>query len=163
MSYSQFYIGGRWTDPSGKRTGSVINPATEEKITDVLLADRNDVDRAVNAAADAFPAYAATSANERMELLKRILSAYKARYDEIADAITLEVGAPISLSKRAQAATGVAHLEQAIDTLKRYEFVSVRGKTTVSREPVGVCGLITPWNWPINQIMCKVAAALAAG
>ena len=162
-SYRKFYIDGAWLDPSNDRTRPVINPATEEKIADVSLGDVADVNRAVAAARAAFPAFANTTSEERAALLQRILEAYKARYDDIARAITLEVGAPGWLSKRAQAATGVAHLEQAISVLKNYSFTEMRGKTLIAREPIGVCGLITPWNWPINQMMCKLAPALAAG
>lgn len=161
--YDKFYIAGSWVSPSSKRVAPVINPATEEKIADVTLADGKDVDRAVEAAKSAFSRYSNSTSEERIELLKRVLAAYKSRYDAIASAITLEVGVPATLSKKAQAATGVAHLEQAIAAIGNYHFTAVHRKTVISREPVGVCGLITPWNWPINQIMCKLAAALAAG
>ena len=159
----KFYINGAWVDPIAPHPFDVINPATEEPITQISLGSAADVDRAVAAAKAAFPAYSRTSKEERVALLEKIVEAYKARYAEIAAAISSEMGAPAWLATRAQAATGVAHLMQIINVLKGYEFESVRGTTLISREPVGVCGFITPWNWPINQIMCKVAPALAAG
>jgi len=162
-NHRKFYIDGEWVDPSTERTMSVVNPATEEKVAEISLGGAADVDRAVAAARATFPAFSATSREDRVALLRRILDAYKARYDDIAKAITLEMGAPVTLSKRAQAATGVAHLDQAITVLSNYSFTELRGKTLIAREPIGVCGLITPWNWPMNQVMCKVAPALAAG
>jgi aldehyde dehydrogenase (NAD+) len=159
----KFYINGAWVDPIAPHLFDVINPATEEPIAQISLGSAADVDRAVAAAKAAFPAYSRTSKEERIALLEKIVEAYKARFAEIATTISSEMGAPAWLATRAQAATGVAHLTQIINILKGYEFESVRGTTLISREPVGVCGFITPWNWPINQIMCKVAPALAAG
>src|SRR5262249_27691407 len=160
---SKFYIDGSWVDPIQPKTLDVINPATEEPVATISLGSAADVDRAVRAARAAFPAYSRTSKEERIALLQRIIEAYKARYDDIAKAISLEMGAPATLATKAQAATGLGHLNQMIAVLKDYAFEKVEGRTLIVREPIGVCGFITPWNWPINQIMCKVAPALAAG
>src|SRR5262245_14029992 len=160
----QFYIDGRWVDPAGEaRPFPVINPATEEPIARIALGSAKDVDLAVTAARRAFETYSQTTREQRIDLLKAIIAAYQARYDEIAETISIEMGAPLWLAKAAQAAMGPAHFQQMIEVLGRYEFEEQRGSTRIRREPVGVCGLITPWNWPINQIACKVAPALAAG
>ena len=159
----KFYIDGAWVDPVARRTLDVINPATEQPVAQISLGGAADVDRAVKAARAAFPAYSRASKAERIALLERIIEAYKARYDDIAKAISLEMGAPITLATKAQAATGIGHLKQMIAVLSEYEFEHMQGKTRIIREPIGVCGFITPWNWPINQITCKVAPALAAG
>ncbi len=159
----QFYIDGQWVAPEGKDTHDVINPATEEPIAKIAMGNAKDVDKAVAAARKAFPAFSQTSREERLELLGKITDAYKARYDEIAEAITLEMGAPLAFSKAAQAGTGIGHLKAAQKVLSNFEFEEVRGTTQIRHEPVGVCGLITPWNWPVNQVMVKVAPALAAG
>jgi aldehyde dehydrogenase (NAD+) len=160
---SKFYIDGAWVDPIEPRSLPVINPATEEAVATISLGSAADVDRAVKAARAAFPAYSRTSKAERIALLGRIIEAYKARYDDIARAISMEMGAPAWLASKAQAATGIGHAKQMIAVLEAYEFEHVEGRTLIVREPIGVCGFITPWNWPINQIMCKVAPALAAG
>ena len=160
----QFYIDGHWVDPSGEaRPFPVINPATEEPIARIALGSAKDVDLAVAAARRAFETYSQTTREQRIDLLKAISAAYQARYDEIAETISLEMGAPLWLSKAAQAATGLGHFAQMIAVLEKYSFEEQRGTTRIRREPIGVCGLITPWNWPINQIACKVAPALAAG
>jgi aldehyde dehydrogenase (NAD+) len=159
----KFYIDGAWVDPIERRALDVINPATEQPVAQISMGGAADVDRAVKAARAAFPAYSRTSKAERIALLERIIEAYKARYDDIAKAISLEVGAPTTLATKAQAATGIGHLKQMIAVLSEYEFEHMQGKTRIIREPIGVCGFITPWNWPINQITCKVAPALAAG
>ena len=159
----KFYIDGAWVDPVERRTLDVINPATEQPVAQISLGGAADVDRAVKAARAAFPAYSRTSKAERIALLERIIEAYKARYDDIARAISQEMGAPTTLATKAQAATGIGHLKQMIAVLSEYEFEHMQGKTRIIREPIGVCGFITPWNWPINQITCKVAPALAAG
>ncbi|HTK89180.1 MAG TPA: aldehyde dehydrogenase family protein [Verrucomicrobiae bacterium] len=161
--HRQFYIDGAWVDPVEPRTLDVINPATEETVATISLGSAKDVDRAVKAARAAFPAFSHTSKADRLALLQRIIQAYKARYDDIAKAISLEMGAPAWLATKAQAATGIGHLNQIMTVLKDYEFEKLEGRTMIIREPIGVCGFITPWNWPINQIMCKVAPALAAG
>jgi aldehyde dehydrogenase (NAD+) len=141
----------------------VIDPSTEEPIGRISLGGQKDVERAVAAARKAFETYSRTSRQERIELLRRIATAYQARYEELAETISREMGAPIWLSKAAQAATGLMHLNQNIAILERFEFEEQRGTTRIVKEPAGVCALITPWNWPVNQIMCKVVPALAAG
>ena len=158
-----FYIDGAWVPPAKPATRDVINPATEKSIGRISMGSAEDVDRAVKAARKAFETFSRTKVSERIALLENIVRVYQTKYEELAKTISTEMGAPIWLSKAAQAATGLAHFTQAIEVLKTYEFEEKRGKTLVVREPVGVCGLITPWNWPINQIACKVAPALAAG
>ncbi len=158
-----FYINGAWVAPAESRPFDVINPATEEPCARISLGSAKDVDSAVAAAKAAFPSFSRTTREERVALLEAILAAYKKRYDDVAKAISMEMGAPITLSTKAQAATGVGHLMQMIKVLKEFQFEEMRGTTLLAKEPVGVCGFITPWNWPINQIVCKVAPALAAG
>jgi aldehyde dehydrogenase (NAD+) len=158
-----FYIDGAWVPPAKPATRDVINPATEQPIAKISMGSAEDVDRAVRAARKAFETYSRTTREERMALLVRIIAVYKTRYDELANTISTEMGAPFWLSKAAQAATGQAHFAQALEVLKTFAFEEPRGNTMIVHEPVGVCGLITPWNWPINQIACKVAPALAAG
>ena len=161
--FTKFYINGEWVAPLQPRPFDVINPATEEPVAQISLGGAGDVDRAVAAAKAAFPAFSRTSKAERIALLQKIVEAYKARYDELAQTITKEMGAPAWLASRAQAATGLAHLNQMMAILKDFSFDSLRGTTLIAKEPVGVCGFITPWNWPMNQIACKVVPALAAG
>ncbi len=165
MTYAcrQFYIDGQWVNPSAPREFKVINPATEEVAGVICLGNGEDIDRAVAAAKGAFPAYSQTTRDERRELLEHILAAYKARYPEFVAAISDEMGAPINLSRDAQAEIGVGHLAAMIDVLGRFQFEERKGNTSLILEPVGVCGLITPWNWPINQVAAKVVPALAAG
>jgi aldehyde dehydrogenase (NAD+) len=161
--FGKFYINGEWVEPIEPRPYDVINPATEEPAARINLGSARDLDRAVKAAKAAFPAYSRTSKEERLALFQKIIDTYKKRYDELAQTITKEMGAPAWLATRAQAATGLAHLNQMMAVLRDFVFDEVRGTTLIAYEPVGVCGFITPWNWPMNQIMCKVAPALAAG
>jgi len=158
-----FYIDGAWVPPVKPATRDVINPATEQSIGKISMGSAEDVDRAVKAARKAFTTFSRTTPAERIALLENIVRVYKTRQDELAQTISTEMGAPIWLSKAAQATSGLGHFNQAISVLKSFAFEEARGRTMVIREPVGVCGLITPWNWPINQIACKVAPALAAG
>jgi len=158
-----FYIDGAWVPPAKPATRDVINPATEQPIGKISMGSAEDIDRAVKAARKAFESYSRTTREERIALLENILKVFKTRHEELAQTITTEMGAPIWLSKAAQAATGMAHFAQALEVLKTYAFEEPRGRTMIVREPVGVVGMITPWNWPINQIACKVAPALAAG
>lgn len=160
---TQFYIDGAWVDPVESRLLDVINPATEEVAGQISLGGQADVDRAVAAAKAAFPAYSQTTREERLALLEKIAAVYERRAPDLAATVTREMGAPAGLAKHAQAVMGLAHLKQAIEVLKTYEFEELRGTTLLAREPIGVCGFITPWNWPLNQIMCKVAPALAVG
>jgi len=159
----QFYIGGAWVEPISPDRRDIINPATATPIGQVALAGGADVDRAVAAARAAFPTYAQTTRAERLALLRRIAELYKARMADLGDAIMRELGAPRVYAHDTQAWIGLAHLEKAIETLEEYQFEHRRGGTLVAREPAGVAALITPWNWPLNQIVCKVAPALATG
>jgi len=163
-THHQFYINGEWVDPAeGVNSFGVINPSNEEVIAQIALGTPADVDKAVAAARAAFDSFSQTSVEERLALLGKIVEIYQSRYDEVAETISQEMGAPLSLSKAAQAATGLGHFAQAIEILQGFEWEETRGKTTLRKEPIGVVGMITPWNWPINQISCKVAPALAAG
>ena len=159
----QFYINGEWVDPASPKTLDVINPATEEPSGRISLGSQADVDKAVAAAKAAFDSFSQTSKAERVELLGKIVAGYQARIGEMAETITSEMGAPAWLAKAAQAPAGLAHFASAHEILQGYEFSETRGSTVLLKEPVGVCGFITPWNWPVNQIACKVAPALAAG
>jgi aldehyde dehydrogenase (NAD+) len=159
----QFYIDGKWVNPVTPKTIDVINPANEEAFARVSLGSKADVDKAVAAARKAFDTWSKTTREERLALFGKIIAVYQTKYNEIAETISKEMGAPMWLSKAAQAATGMGHLAEAAKILKDYKFEEMRGTTAIVKEPVGVCGFITPWNWPINQIVCKVAPALAAG
>ena len=165
MTYDnrQFYIDGAWVDPAEPKELKVINPATEEVAGVIAMGSGKDVDRAVMAARRAFDSYSRTTPAERLALMERILAAYKAHYDEIAQAMTIEMGAPMTLSKGAQTRIGVGHISAMIDVLKTFKFEETRGTVRLVQEPVGVCALITPWNWPMNQVAAKVVPALAAG
>jgi aldehyde dehydrogenase (NAD+) len=161
--YMQFYIDGQWVDPVTPRSLAVINPATEEVCGHISAGSAADVDKAVKAARKAFETYSQTSREDRLDLLQRILAEYQKRFGDVASAITEEMGAPASLAQRAQAPIGMAHLATGIEVLKNFKFEEDRGATRIVKEPIGVCGMITPWNWPINQIACKVVPALATG
>ncbi len=160
---SEFFIDGAWVAPAKPRTIPVIDPATEEPLGEVALGSAADVDKAVAAARAAFDRFAATTVEDRMALLGRIADVYKARFTEMGQVISAEMGAPISFATRFQAGAGMGHFRVARDLLKDFHFVERDGSTEIVREPIGVVGMITPWNWPANQICCKVAAALAAG
>jgi aldehyde dehydrogenase (NAD+) len=159
----KFYIDGEWVDPAQPRDFAVVNPATEEAIATISLGSAADVDRAVAAAARAFESFSESTPADRLALLRRVSDIYKSRLDEMARTISLEMGAPYSLSRAAQAPAGLAHLLEIIKVLETFSFEELRGTTLMREEPVGVCGLITPWNWPMNQVVAKVAPALAAG
>lgn len=161
--YDQFYINGEWVDPVTAKSLEVINPANEEVCGSISIGSAADVDKAVAAAKAAFESFGHSSREQRIDILEAIIEAYQNNYSDIADAISEEMGAPTSLAVNAQAAMGVAHLSTALEVLKTYEFEEELGGTRIFKEPIGVCGLITPWNWPINQIACKVAPALAVG
>lgn len=160
---AQFYINGEWVEPSTNQALEVVNPATEESIGSVAVGSQEDVDKAVAAAKSSFDSYSRTSREERVELLESIIDHYKARSDEIAATISEEMGAPIKLAHSAQVPMGLDHLVATLDVLREFKFEEDLGPSRIMREPVGVCGFITPWNWPMNQIACKVAPALAAG
>lgn len=160
---NSFYINGQWVAPSGQGTMPVIDPATEHHIGDVLLGNANDAEKAIAAARHAFASFSQTTREQRIAFLQKILECYAERYEQLALAVSLELGAPLTFARDAQVATGQIHLETTIEALKNYVFDEVRGDVLITREPIGVCSLITPWNWPLNQIVCKVAPALAAG
>lgn len=160
---TEFFIDGAWVAPSTRRTIPVIDPSTEAPLGEVALGSAADVDKAVVAARRAFNGYAATSAEDRMALLGRIADVYKRRFTEMGQVISAEMGAPITFATRFQAGAGMGHFRVARDLLKDFHFVERDGSTEIVRDPIGVVGMITPWNWPANQICCKVAAALAAG
>jgi len=160
----KFYINGAWVDPIAANDLAVLNPATETPVAMISMGTVADIDRAVEAARTAFATYGRTSIEERLALLERLLLIYKRRYEEMAQIITLELGAPLTMSREQQADVGVGHLQGFIDALKRLHLREVLPNgDTILREPIGVCGLITPWNWPINQIALKVIPALATG
>lgn len=160
-NFGQFYIDGAWVDPIESRPFDLVNPATEEIIGAVALGSAQDVDRAVQAAKRALPAFSSTSKEERIDLLERIITVYQRREDDILAALTEEMGAPCSMKRHTT--SGLAALQQAIETLRDYEFEMSLGVNIIRREAIGVAGLITPWNWP-NQLICnKLSSALAAG
>ena len=163
MNLTKFYINGEFTDPSSNETLGIINPATEEEIGIVALGSIEDVDKAVYSARKAFSVSSKLSKTDRLDILKTVRENYKKRFNDLSEAIRLEMGAPIKLAEGAQAATGLGHLKTAIRVLENHEFEYKHGDYIVREEPIGVCGLITPWNWPINQIVSKVAPAFAAG
>ncbi|MDE0364821.1 MAG: aldehyde dehydrogenase family protein [Gammaproteobacteria bacterium] len=159
----KFYINGEWVRPAGSDTLAVINPANEEPIDDIALGNEEDVNRAVAAAKAAFETYSRTSREERVAILERVIGVYQRRLGEVAATISEEMGAPMYLATQAQAPIGLAHLMTNMNLLKSFKFEEDVGTSHIVKEPAGVCGFITPWNWPINQITCKVAPALAAG
>ena len=164
-SYQQFYIDGQWVAPvNGGQRCEVVNPATEQVAGTILLGDEADVERAVAAAHRAFASYSLTPLKQRMELIAAIAQIYERRLDEIADAICEEMGAPMrTLARPAQAPLGLRHWQTALAVAQDYPFEKQQGKTLLVKEPVGVCALITPWNWPMNQTVCKIAPALLTG
>lgn len=162
-NHLKFFIDGVWVGPAIPVALDVIDPSTEEAYTRIALGSKADVDKAVAAAKAAFPAFSQWSKEERLALLRRILVEYEKRYEDIAQAVSQEMGAPIGFARDAQAAAGQGHLKATIEAFEAYEFTETRGTTTIVKEPIGVCALITPWNWPLNQIVCKVAPAIAAG
>jgi aldehyde dehydrogenase (NAD+) len=162
-AHSKFYINGEWVEPAGRESLEVINPATEEAFTSISLGTAEDVDSAVKAARAAFPAWSQSTVEERKAVLSNILAGLKARGDDMAQAISNEMGAPLGFAKAAQLGAGMAHFMTVLKILEDFEFEEVRGTSKIVKEPAGVCGFITPWNWPLNQIACKVAPAIAAG
>ena len=161
--YLKFYIDGRWTDPAQARTLDVTNPATEEVCGRISAGSAADVDRAVAAAREAFETWSWSSREDRLALLERIVVEFGKRVGDMAEAITEEMGAPAWLAQGTQAPIGINHFKSAIKVLESYEFEEDRGTSHIVKEPIGVCGFITPWNWPIHQICAKVAPALAVG
>ena len=159
---TKFYIDGQWVEPLQPKLFDVINPATEEITGQISLGSVKDVDRAVRAARRAFPSFSQTSCEDRLDLLKTIIALYEKRADELARAMTEEMGSPI-ISHEVQTVNALNHFREMVSVLTSYEFETFMGGTMISREPIGVCGLITPWNWPLNQVTSKLAPALAAG
>src|SRR5580698_8417580 len=159
----QFYIDGKWVSPTAPHDFEVINPATEEPIATISLGSAADVDKAMAAAKRAFESYSESTVEERIAFLQRIVEGYKAKSEEMAQTISQEMGAPIALSRAAQAPAGLGHLLEVVKVLGQFKFEDLKGSTLMRKEPIGVCGLITPWNWPMNQIVAKVAPALGAG
>ena len=159
----QFYIDGKWVAPTQPHDFPVINPATEAQIATISLGSAADVDKAVAAAKRAFDTFSETTVEQRRELLQRIVAVYKSKSQDMAQAISSEMGAPLAFAKAAQVGAGLAHFLEVIRLLENFKFDEVRGTTLFRKEPIGVCGLITPWNWPMNQIVAKVAPAIAAG
>jgi len=159
----KFYIDGAWVDPVAPKVLGVQNPATEEIFARISLGSAKDVDRAVQAARRAFPAYAETSVAQRLAWLEKIIAGFRARLPEVARTMTLEMGAPITFATERQATVALFHFEEAVRVLAGYSFEELMPPGMIRREPIGVCGLITPWNWPLNQVASKVAPALATG
>lgn len=159
-----FYINAKWQQAESTRsTLDLINPANADIIGRLALGNAEDVDNAVVAAKSAFRTFQATSKAQRLDYLEKILAVYRSRYDDFVEAICLEMGAPITLSREVQAYTGIEHLESTIAALKDFDLTQTKTGYSLHHEPVGVCGLITPWNWPISQLVAKVAPAIASG
>lgn len=163
MHSRQVYIDGTWQDPKGTEVIEVFNPATEKKIGEVIEGSEADVDAAIDAAGRAFKSFSRNSVDERIGWLERLLESFEARKADIAKALSEEMGCPITAATNIQAASGPNHIKEMIRVLREFEFDKLSGTTLLTREPIGVCGLITPWNFPVNQIVCKVAPAIAAG
>ena len=159
----KFYIDGAWQDPVALKKHPVVNPATEEPLYEIALGSAADVDKAVAAARRAFETNSLTTRGQRIELLSQVVEAYKKRAKDIGAAISDEMGAPLPFAERFQSGAGLGHIMTTLEVLKTYPFEETLGSAMILREPVGVVGMITPWNWPLNQIACKVAPALAAG
>ena len=160
---TQFYIDGAWVDPVRPALLDVIDPSTEEAFTQIAVGSAADVDRAVEAARAAFATFSQSTKAQRLDLLRAILSEYEKRADDVAHALSREMGAPLAFARDSQAMMGTLHLRRMIADLEAFRFEYLQGSTLIAKEPIGVIGMITPWNWPINQIVCKVAPAIAAG
>ena len=163
MDRLKFYIGGAWVDPAHASTIGVINPATEEIIDRISLGSSADVDRAAAAARRAFATYSETSVDQRLFWLRGIIDGFRTRLPELARTMTLEMGSPITFATERQATVALFHFEEAARVLADFAFEERVGAGIVRHEPIGVCGLITPWNWPLNQVASKVAPAIATG
>lgn len=161
--FEQFYINGGWVNPVEPRTLEVINPSNESVCGRISIGSEADVNIAAKAASAAFPSFASLTTEQRKDLLAEIIDQYKKRYNDIAEAISLEMGAPTQLAVKAQTGAGLAHLKAAHKLLADFSFETIQGASSIVKEPIGVCALITPWNWPVNQITCKVAPAIAVG
>ena len=161
-AYNKFFINGEWVEPD-RPTLEVINPANEEPFATISMGTAADVDGAAKAAKAAFASWSTSSIETRKNVLGNIIAGLKGRSEEMAVAISTEMGAPMGLSKTAQVGSGMGHFMTALKILEDFEFEEIRGSTRIVKESAGVCGFITPWNWPLNQIACKVAPAIAAG
>ena len=161
--YLKFYINGAWVDPAVPKRLEVENPATEENFAVISMGSKADVDKAVAAAKAAFPSFSQTTVAYRADLLDKIAAGIQKRLPELAEAISDEMGAPMWLANAAQVPAGMGHFATTAALLRSYKWEEVKGETKLRKEPIGVCAFITPWNWPLNQIACKVAPALAAG
>ncbi len=159
----QFYINGKWCSPGHAHDFEIVNPTNEKPIATITLGTAADVDQAVAAAKKAFDSYSEAPVDARLALLRRIIAVYQSKAEEMADTISQEMGAPAFLSRKAQVPAGLAHLLEVVKVLEHFQFEELKGTTLMRKESIGVCGLITPWNWPMNQVVCKVAPALAAG
>ncbi|MGR9244114.1 aldehyde dehydrogenase family protein [Agrobacterium rosae] len=159
----KFYIDGEWVEPIGQHTLDVIDPATEQPFATIAMGSAADAEKAIVAARSAFAGFSETSKATRLELLRRILVILTRRNDEIGDIISKEMGAPLAMARSQQAGIGLAHFAETIKAMEAFDFDYMQGTTRIVHEPVGVVSMITPWNWPINQIACKVAPALATG
>jgi len=159
----KFYINGQWVESESNEKIEVINPANESIVGHVTAGTKEDIDHAVQAASNAFETYQFSSKEDRIEILNNVIAEYENRYQDFVDTITEEMGAPLWLSSKAQASTGIKNLNETLDALKEYQFEKAEGDYILMKEPIGVVGMITPWNWPMNQITTKVSAALAAG
>lgn len=163
LNHTKQYINGEWVESTGSETIEVVNPATEKVIGKISSGTKDDVDRAVEAAKDAFPTFSKTSVDDRIKLLEDIANEYENRKDDLIKIITEELGAPITKSEKIHYQMGLQHFRQAAEELKTFEFIEERENSYIQKEAIGVAGLITPWNFPTNQISTKLASALAAG
>jgi len=165
MHHNKFYIAGKWVEPQSEDTWPLVNPATEQVVAHIPMASEADVNTAVAAAKAAFPSYSQTTVSQRIQWFKRLLDIYRANADAITDAMIMEIGCPRSFTHEVQTPCGDGHIEVMIEVLESFQFEhpSPRGGSTIVHEPVGVCALITPWNWPINQVVAKVLPSLASG
>ena len=158
-----FYINGKWVSSESGEMIEVINPANEEVIGHITAGTKKDIDAAVEAASEAFKTFGFSSKEERIQILKNVIAEYENRYQDFVDTISEEMGAPMWLSNAAQAATGLKNFKETLEALEGYEFERQEGDYMIRKEPIGVVGMITPWNWPMNQITTKVSCAIAAG
>ena len=165
MHHNKFYIAGKWVEPQSEDRWPLVNPATEQVVAHIPMASEADVNAAVAAAKAAFPSYSQTTVSQRIQWFKRLLDIYRANADAITDAMIMEIGSPRSFTHEVQTPCGEGHIEVMIEVLESFQFEhpSPRGGSTIVHEPVGVCALITPWNWPINQVVAKVLPSLASG
>ena len=165
MHHNKFYIAGKWVEPQSEDRWPLVNPATEQVVAHIPMASEADVNAAVAAAKAAFPSYSQTTVSQRIQWFKRLLDIYRANADASTDAMIMEIGCPRSFTHEVQTPCGDGHIEVMIEVLESFQFEhpSPRGGSTIVHEPVGVCALITPWNWPINQVVAKVLPSLASG